>query len=293
MLTSKTYSEIIDHDVLPSIKVFAIGEDAILAMNSVSDLYEGCINFIALSNNLNELTSSKANIQMRIDDNDSTVNAKAHHNELITKIKSLVKETDLVIIIADMQKAIYQSLAVEISKASIADDILTVGIENNAVQNRNNIPDTLDFERNIDAFIKVNDSIIVLDKNSEEKPLVSELIAKAVNTIVFPLVYISFIAIDFNDLQSLLKNSGKALVAQFKTTKTDNIKEIIESFQLNPKKALFNISTNSNFAVDDFKNMLNEIENCFDKDCKEIVCLHLSDSIPKDTFNISILSCGL
>lgn len=293
MLTSKTYSEIIDHVCLPSIKVFAIGEDAISAMNSVSDLYEGCINFIALCNNLNELTSSKANIQMHIEDKDSDVNTKAHHNELITKIKSLVKGTDLVIIIADMQKAPYSSLAVEISKASIADDNLTVGIENNAVQNRDNIPDTLDFERNVDTFIKINDSIFVLDKNSNEKPLVSELIAKAVNTIVFPLVYISFIAIDFNDLNSLLKNGGKALVVDFKSTKTVNIKEIIESLQLNPKKALFNISTNSNFAVDDFKNMLNEIEICFDKDCKELVCLHLSDSIPKDTFNISILSCGL
>lgn len=130
MITSKTYSEIIDHDCLPSIKVFAIGEDAISAMNSVSDLYEGCINFIALCNNLNELTSSKANIQMHLEDNDSAVNAKANHNELITKIKSLVKGTDLVIIIADMQKALYSSLAVEISKASTADDNLTVGIEN-------------------------------------------------------------------------------------------------------------------------------------------------------------------
>lgn len=189
MLTSKTYSEIIDHDRLPSIKVFAIGEDAISAMNSVSDLYEGCINFVALCNNLNELNSSKTNIQMRIEENESAVNDKAHHNELITKIKSLVKGTDLVIIIADMQKALYSNLAVEISKTSIADDNLTVGIENNAVQNGDNIPDTLDFERNVDAFIKVNDSIIVLNRNSNEKTLVSELLAKAVNTIVFPLVY--------------------------------------------------------------------------------------------------------
>lgn len=260
MLTSKTYAEIIDHDLLPSIKVFAIGKDAISAMNSVANLYEGCINFIALCNNLNELTSSKANIQMLIEDNVSAANDKARHNELITKIKSLVKGTDLVIIIADMQKDLYSSLAVEISKASTAENNLTVGIENNAVQNRNNIPDTQNFERNVDAFIKVNDSIIVLNRSSNEKPLVSELIAKAVNTIVFPLVYISFIAIDFNDLKSLLKNGGIALVADFKSTKTDSIKEIIESLQLNPKKALFNISTNSNFAVDDFKNMLNEIE---------------------------------
>ena len=88
-----------------------------------------------------------------------------------------------------MQKALYSNLAVEISKTSIADDNLTVGIENNAVQNGDNIPDTLDFERNVDAFIKVNDSIIVLNRNSNEKTLVSELLAKAVNTIVFPLVY--------------------------------------------------------------------------------------------------------
>lgn len=105
--------------------------------------------------------------------------------------------------------------------------------------------------------------------------------------------YISFIVIDFNDLKSLLKNGGKALVTDFKSTKTDNTKEIIESLQLNRRKALFYISTNSNFAVDDLKNMLNEIESCFDKDSKELVCLHLNDSIPKDTFNISILSCGL
>lgn len=52
MLVSKTYSEIIDHDCLPSIKVFAIGEVAISAMNSVFDLYEGCINHIELSDNL-------------------------------------------------------------------------------------------------------------------------------------------------------------------------------------------------------------------------------------------------
>ncbi len=37
MLVSKTYSKIIDHDCLPSIKVFAIGEEAISAMNSVFD----------------------------------------------------------------------------------------------------------------------------------------------------------------------------------------------------------------------------------------------------------------
>lgn len=37
MLVSKTYSEIIDHDCLPSIKVFSIGEEAISAMNSVFD----------------------------------------------------------------------------------------------------------------------------------------------------------------------------------------------------------------------------------------------------------------
>lgn len=45
MLVSKTYSDIIDHDCLPSIKVFAIGEEAISAMNSVFDQYEGCINY--------------------------------------------------------------------------------------------------------------------------------------------------------------------------------------------------------------------------------------------------------
>lgn len=37
MLVSKTYSEIIDHDCLPSITVFAIEEEAISAMNSVFD----------------------------------------------------------------------------------------------------------------------------------------------------------------------------------------------------------------------------------------------------------------
>lgn len=52
MLVSKTYSEIIDHDCLPSIKVFSIGEEAISAMSSVFDLYEGCINYIALSDKL-------------------------------------------------------------------------------------------------------------------------------------------------------------------------------------------------------------------------------------------------
>lgn len=161
------------------------------------------------------------------------------------------------------------------------------------LKTKNNISDTQHFERNVDAFIKVNDGIIVLNRKSDEKPSVSELIAKAANTIVFPLVYISFIAIDFGDLKSLLKNGGKASVAQFKSSKTDNIKGIIECLHLNPKGALFNISTNGNFAIDDFKNILNEIESCFDKDCKEFVCLHLTDSIPKDTFNISILSCKL
>lgn len=147
MLVSKTYSEIIDHDCLPSIKVFAIGEEAISAMNSVFYQYEDCINYIALSDNLNELTSSKANIQMQVENNDSAITAKAEHEMLISKIKSLVKKTDLAIIIADMQKTLYIRLAVEIAKASIAKDNLTVGIEKSTAQERNNNPNNQDFEK--------------------------------------------------------------------------------------------------------------------------------------------------
>ena len=293
MLISKTYPEIIDHDCLPSIKVFAVGEDSISAMNSVADLYEGCINYIALSSNLNELTSSKANIKMQVENNDSAINAKAEHEKLISTIKSLVKETDLAIIIADMQSTLYSNLAIEISKASIAEDNLTVGIENSAAQERNSNPNILNFEKALDAVINVNDSVIDLDQNSDEKPAVTELIAKAVNTIVYPLVYISFIAIDYADLKSLLKGSGEAVVATLKSTGISNLKGFVEKLNLKPKGALFNITTNSNFLAEDFKKLLDEIESCFDDDCKELVCLHLDDSIPKDTFNISILVSGL
>lgn len=293
MLISKTYSEIIDHDSLPSIKVFAIGEDAISAMSSVAELYEGCINYIALSVNLNELTSSKANIQLLVDNT-----AKNEHAKLIPKIKCLVKETDLVIIIADMQNTLYSNIAVEIAKASIAEDNLTVAIENSATQERDSNPNILDFEKALDAVINVNDGIIDLGKNSDDKTLddkkiASELIAKAVNTIVYPLVYISFIAIDYADLKSLLKKSGKTVVATLKSTSISNLKAFVERLHLKPRGSLFNISTNSNFLTSDFKKVLDEIERCFDDDCKEHVCLYLDDSIPKDTFNISILVCGL
>ncbi len=293
MLISKTYSEIFDHDCLPSIKVFAIGDDAISAMNSEADLYEGCINYIALSINLNELTSSKANIQLLVHNP-----AKNEHAKLIPKIKNLVKETDLVIIIADMQNTLYSNIAVEIAKASIAENNLTVGIENSAAQERNSNHNILDFEKALDAVINVNDGIIDLDKNTDDKTLddkkiASELIAKAVNTIVYPLVYISFIAIDYADLKSLLNKSGKTVVATLKSKDISNLKGFVEKLNLNPRGALFNISTNSNFFTPDFKKVLDEIESCFDDDCKERVCLHLDDSIPKDTFNISILVCGL
>lgn len=293
MLISKTYSEIIDHDCLPSIKVFAIGKDAISAMSSVADLYEGCMNYIALSINLNELTSSRANIQLLVD---ST--AKNEHAKLKPKIKSLVKETDLVIIIADMQNALYSNIAVEIAEASIAEDNLTVAIENSATKERDSNPNILDFEKALDAVINVNDGIFDLGKNSDDKTLddkkiASELIAKAVNTIVYPLVYISFIVVDFNDLKSLLKNSGKAIVATLKTSGISNLKGFVEKRHLKPRGALFYISTNSNFITADYEKILDKIESCFDDDCKEHVCLHLDDSIPKDTFNISILSCGL
>lgn len=116
-------------------------------MNSVFDLYEGCINYIALSDNLNELISSKANIQMQVENNDSAITAKAEHEMLISKIKSLVKKTDLAIIIADTQKTLNSRLAFEIAKASIAKDNLTVGIENSTAQERNNNPNNLDFEK--------------------------------------------------------------------------------------------------------------------------------------------------
>ena len=293
MLVSKTYSDIIDHDCLPSIKVFAIGEDAISAMNSVFDLYEGCINYIAMSDNLNELTSSKANIQMQVENNDSAITAKANHEELISKLKSLVKETDLAIIIADMQKALYSRLAAEIAKASIAEDNLTVGIENSATHERNSKPNILDFEKALDAVININDGIIDLDKNSDDKTIASELIEKAVNTIVYPLVYISFIVVDFNDLKSLLKNSGKNVVATLKSSDISKLKVFVEKLHLKPKGTLFYISTNSNFLTADYEKLLDEIECCFDDDCKEHVCLHLDDSVPKDTFNISVLFSGL
>ena len=293
MLISKTYSEIFDHDCLPSIKVFAIGEDAISAMSCVANLYEGCINYIALSINLNELTSSKANIQLLVDNK-----AKNEHAKLIPKIKSLVKETDLVIIIADMQNSLYSNIAVEIAKASIAEDNLTVGIENSASQERNSNTDILDFKKALDAVINVNDSIIDLDQNSDDKTLddkkiVAERIAKAVNTIIYPLVYISFIVVDFNDLKSLLKKSGKTVVTTLKSKGISNLKAFVEKNNLKPKGTLFYISTNSNFLTADYEKILDEIESCFDDDCKEHVCLHLDDSIPKDTFNISILICGL
>ena len=84
---------------------------------------------------------------MQVENNDSAITAKANHEELISKLKSLVKETDLAIIIADMQKALYSRLAAEIAKASIAEDNLTVGIENSATHERNNNPNNLDFEK--------------------------------------------------------------------------------------------------------------------------------------------------
>lgn len=46
-----------------------------------------------------------------------------------------------------MQKTLYSRLAVEIAKASIAKDNLTVGIENSTAQERNNNPNNQDFEK--------------------------------------------------------------------------------------------------------------------------------------------------
>ena len=148
-------------------------------------------------------------------------------------------------------------------------------------------------KKNIDAVININDGIIDLDKNTDDKTLASELIAKAVNTIVYPLVYISFIVVDFNDLKSLLKNSGKTVVATLKSSDISNLKAFVEKLHLKPKGTLFYISTNSNFLTANYEKILDEIECCFDDDCKEHVCLHLDDSVPKDTFNISILFSGL
>lgn len=188
---------------------------------------------------------------------------------------------------------LYSRLAVEIAKASIAKDNLTVGIENSTAQERNNNPNNQDFEKNIDAVININDGIIDLDKNTDDKTLASELIAKAVNTIVYPLVYISFIVVDFNYLKSLLKNSGKTVVATLKSSGISNLKAFVEKLHLKPKGTLFYISTNSNFLTENYEKILDEIECCFDDDCKEHVCLHLDDSVPKDTFNISMLFSGL
>lgn len=230
---------------------------------------------------------------MQVENNDSAITAKAEHEKLISKIKSLVKKTDLAIIIADMQKTLYSRLAVEIAKASIAKDNLTVGIENSTAQERNNNPNNQDFEKNIDAVININDGIIDLDKNTDDKTLASELIAKAVNTIVYPLVYISFIVVDFNDLKSLLKNSGKTVVATLKSSGISNLKAFVEKLHLKPKGTLFYISTNSNFLTANYEKILDEIECCFDDDCKEHVCLHLDNSVPKDTFNINMLVSGL
>lgn len=56
---------------------------------------------------------------------------------------------------------------------------------------------------------------------------------------------------------------------------------------------MFYISANSNFLTANYEKILDEIECCFDDDCKEHVCLHLDNSVPKDTFNISILVSGL
>lgn len=172
---------------------------------------------------------------MQVENNDSAITAKAEHEMLISKIKSLVQKTDLAIIIADMQKTLYSRLAVEIAKASIAKDNLTVGIENSTAQERNNNPNNQDFEKNIDAVININDGIIDLDKNTDDKTLASELIAKAVNTIVYPLVYISFIVVDFNDLKSLLKNRGKTVVATLKSSGISNLKAFVEKLHLKPK----------------------------------------------------------
>ena len=229
---------------------------------------------------------------MQVENNDFAITAKAEHEMLISKIKSLVKKTDLAIIIADMQKTLYSRLAVEIAKASIAKDNLTVGIEKSTAQERNNNPNNQDFEKNIDAVININDGIIDLYKNTDDKTLASELIAKAVNTIAYPLVYISFIVVDFNDLKSLLKNSGKTGVATLKSSGISNLKDFVEKLHLKPKGTLFYISTSSNFLTANYEKILDEIECCFD-DCKEHVCLHLYDSVPKDTFNISILFSGL
>lgn len=84
---------------------------------------------------------------MQVENNDSAITAKAEHEMLISKIKSLVKKTDLAIIIAYTQETLYSRLAVEIAKASIAKDNLTVGIKNSTAQERNNNPNNLDFEK--------------------------------------------------------------------------------------------------------------------------------------------------
>lgn len=53
---------------------------------------------------------------MQVENNDSAITAKANHEELISKLKSLVKETDLAIIIADMQKLFTVDLLLKLLK---------------------------------------------------------------------------------------------------------------------------------------------------------------------------------
>lgn len=308
-------------DLHAKIKVIGVGGAGGNAVNRmVSEGMKG-VEFIALNTDAQVLAPNKAHKKLRLGENstrglgaggDPSV-GEAAAKESEKAILELIENADMVFVTAGMGGGTGTGAAPIVAEIAKKKGILTVGVVSKPFgfegPKRRKVAEegALRLAEHVDTLIIVpNDNLSeVVDRRSsvaEAFAIADDVLRQGVQGISDIVIKPGLINVDFADVRTVLSNAGRAVMGMAKASGEQRARLAAEAAANSPlletsiqsaKKLLVNITSGSDFTLEESAEVMEYIQQFADADDADIFLGHVLDESVKGEVLVTLLAAGL